>query len=61
MVSGRIPDIDASQLLPVVQKLDKALDDVRKAHPGYEIAVTGPVGDRGAQLRRHDRQAQPRR
>ena len=22
-------------------KLDKALDDVRKAHPGYEIAVTG--------------------
>ena len=41
MVSGRIPDIDASQLLPVVKKLDKALDDVRKAHPGYEIAVTG--------------------
>src|SRR6187200_1849613 len=41
VVSGRIPDIDASQLLPVVQKLDKALDDVRKAHPGYEIAVTG--------------------
>ena len=23
------------------KKLDKALDDVRKAHPGYEIAVTG--------------------
>src|SRR3954447_6560074 len=41
VVSGRIPDIDASQLLPVVQKLDKALDEVRKAHPGYEIAVTG--------------------
>src|SRR6185503_21100397 len=41
VVSGRIPDVDASQLLPVVQKLDKALDDVRKAHPGYEIAVTG--------------------
>src|SRR6201989_2046859 len=31
VVSGRIPDIDASQLLPVVQKLDKALDAVRKA------------------------------
>jgi predicted RND superfamily exporter protein len=28
-------------LLPVVQKLDSALDEVRKAHPGYEIAVTG--------------------
>jgi predicted RND superfamily exporter protein len=41
VVSGRIPDVDASQLLPVVEKLDKALDDVRKAHPGYEIAVTG--------------------
>ena len=41
VVSGRIPDIDASQLLPVIQQLDKALDDVRKAHPGYAIAVTG--------------------
>ena len=41
VVSGRIPDIDASQLLPVINKLDHALDDVRKAHPGYEIAVTG--------------------
>jgi predicted RND superfamily exporter protein len=41
VVSGRIPDVDASQLLPVVEKLDKALDQVRKAHPGYEIAVTG--------------------
>ena len=41
VVSGRIPDVDASQLLPVVQKLDSTLDEVRKAHPGYEIAVTG--------------------
>ena len=41
VVSGRIPDIDSSQLLPVVNKLDNALDEVRKAHPGYEIAVTG--------------------
>jgi hypothetical protein len=41
VVSGRIPDVDASQLLPVIIKLDKSLDDVRKAHPGYEIAVTG--------------------
>src|SRR6476659_6883519 len=29
VVSGRIPDVDASQLLPVVQKLDTALDAVR--------------------------------
>src|SRR3954470_18271490 len=41
VVSGRLPDVDASQLLPVVKKLDSALDNVRKAHPGYEIAVTG--------------------
>jgi len=41
VVSGRIPDVDASQLLPVVDKLDKALNDVRKAHPGYRISVTG--------------------
>lgn len=41
MVSGRVPDLDSSQILPVVEKLDHTLDTVRKAHPGYEIAVTG--------------------
>jgi predicted RND superfamily exporter protein len=41
LVSGRVPDVDASQLLPVTESLDKALDDVRAKHPGYKIAVTG--------------------
>ena len=41
VVSGRVPDLDSSQILPVVEKLDTALDAVRKKHPGYEIAVTG--------------------
>jgi predicted RND superfamily exporter protein len=41
VVSGRVPDLDSSQILPVVEKLDHELDAVRKAHPGYEIAVTG--------------------
>jgi hypothetical protein len=41
VVSGRIPDKDASQLLPVVESLDKSLAAVRAAHPGYHIAVTG--------------------
>ena len=41
VVSGRIPDIDASQLLPVIKALDNKLDAVRAAHPGYSIAVTG--------------------
>jgi predicted RND superfamily exporter protein len=41
LVSGRVPDADASQLLPVIESLDKALDDVRAKHRGYKIAVTG--------------------
>jgi predicted RND superfamily exporter protein len=41
VVSGRIPDVDASALLPVVNRLNKTLDAVRAKHPGYEIAVTG--------------------
>jgi predicted RND superfamily exporter protein len=41
LVTGRLPDVDASEILPVVEKVDRALDTVRKAHPGYEISVTG--------------------
>jgi predicted RND superfamily exporter protein len=41
LVSGRVPDVDASQLLPVIESLDKVLDQVRVKHPGYKIAVTG--------------------
>src|SRR2546421_7480282 len=41
VVSGRVPDLDSNQILPVVESLDQALDTVRKQHPGYEIAVTG--------------------
>ena len=41
VVSGRIPDKDASQLLPVVESLDKSLAAVRAQHPGYRISVTG--------------------
>jgi predicted RND superfamily exporter protein len=41
LVTGRLPDVDASAILPVVDKIDKALEPVRKAHPGYEISVTG--------------------
>ncbi len=41
VVSGRVPDLDSSAILPVVDKLDGALDTIRKKHPGYEIAVTG--------------------
>lgn len=41
LVTARLPDIDASKILPVVDKIDAALEPVRKANPGYEIAVTG--------------------
>ncbi|MGE0627437.1 MAG: RND family transporter [Hyphomicrobiaceae bacterium] len=41
LVTGRLPDIDASRILPVIDTIDKALEPVRKANPGYEIIVTG--------------------
>ncbi len=41
VVTGRIPDKDASELLPVIDALDRALGDVRAKYPGYTIAVTG--------------------
>jgi len=41
LVTGRLPDVDASRILPVVEKIDRALDPVRQANPGYEISVTG--------------------
>ena len=34
-------DLDSSQILPTVEKLDAAMGAVRSAHPGYNIAVTG--------------------
>ena len=41
VVSGRIPDIDANQLLPIANTLDEKLNAIRTAHPGYNIATTG--------------------
>ena len=41
VVEGRVPDVDLSRLLPIVDALDKSLDKVRAEHKGYDIAVTG--------------------
>ncbi|MGE0610799.1 MAG: RND family transporter, partial [Hyphomicrobiales bacterium] len=41
LVSGRIPDIDASEILPVIEHLDRELQGVREAHPGFRIVATG--------------------
>jgi len=34
LVSGRVPDLDSSEILPVVDKLDKALDKVARRASG---------------------------
>jgi predicted RND superfamily exporter protein len=41
VVTGRIPDVDINQLLPVVEKLDQTLQEVRARYPGYGIYGTG--------------------
>jgi predicted RND superfamily exporter protein len=41
IVSGRVPDSDASQLLPIVDRISQKLDAIRAKYPGYKIAVTG--------------------
>ena len=41
LVTARLPDIDASEILPVVKTIDTALEPLRKANPGFEFAVTG--------------------
>ncbi len=41
VVAGYVPDVDASQLRPIVGQLETALNAARAAHPGYQISVTG--------------------
>jgi predicted RND superfamily exporter protein len=41
LVTGRLPDIDSSRILPVVEKIDHSLDGIREAHPEFRISVTG--------------------
>ena len=55
VVSGRIPDADASRLLPIVDALDNSLAEVRARHPGYSICGDRSFGDRRAKQRHYDR------
>jgi uncharacterized protein len=41
IVNGRVPDADASKLLPIVDALDKKLTALTAKYPGYTIAPTG--------------------
>jgi predicted RND superfamily exporter protein len=40
VVAGRVADLDASEIRPIVTAIDHALDAVRLQHPGYTISVT---------------------
>ena len=35
VIAGRVPDVDASRIRPIVGALDRALASVRAQHPGY--------------------------
>ena len=41
LITGRMPDLNAASLLPVVDKIDKHLRLLRIAHADYELSVTG--------------------
>ncbi|PPQ40532.1 hypothetical protein SAMN06265338_102154 [Rhodoblastus acidophilus] len=41
LVSGRVPDKDAGNLLPIVEQLNARLDAIRAQHPGYAIRPNG--------------------
>lgn len=41
LVTGRLPDVDSSRILPVVEKIDRALDGLRREYPEFRISVTG--------------------
>jgi len=40
VITGRIPDVDASRLRPIIHGLDEALQAARAEHPGYTMSVT---------------------
>ena len=60
VVAGRVPDIDSSQLLPVVDKLDHGAGRGAPEASRLRDRRHRPCRDRRAQLGRHDREAQPR-
>ena len=41
VVFGLVPDQSLTQLVPIVDQIERRLNTVRKANPGYGIAVTG--------------------
>ena len=37
LVTGRLPDVDFSHILPVVEKIDRSLDPIRAANPNFRF------------------------
>ena len=54
VVSGRVPDLDSSAILPVVEKLDARAGHRPQEASRFRDRGHRPVGDRGAQQRQHD-------
>ena len=58
VVSGRIPDIDASQLLPVIESARSGAERCPGQASRLQLIGDRPLGHRRAQQRRHDRQVE---
>ena len=43
LVSGYFTDMDASELIPILERLDKELDRLRQNYPGVKLSLTGIV------------------
>ncbi len=41
LVTGRLPNLDANDAVPLLKNLDKQLNDIRSQHPNMEFTVTG--------------------
>jgi uncharacterized protein len=41
LISGRVPDKDASRILPIVEALNAKLRELDARHPGYAVTATG--------------------
>jgi len=59
VVSGRIPDIDACRLLPIIDALDNSLGGPRKL-PWLQDLGDGSFGNSRAKQRQYDREIEPR-
>lgn len=41
VVTGRLPNLDADETVPIVEKLDQKLETLRAEHPSFQFYVTG--------------------